>query len=580
MKRSLFIKILSGYVAVILFMFLYLLFLSSRVLRSSYIETLKKDLREFALPLLIPTEQLLRDGQYDELDALVKRIGYEADRRITVIDITGRVIADSIESPELMENHQNRPEVIRALSDGVGSSLRYSETLQEKMLYVAVPVMSGGERVGVLRVSIFLRSINKLLSELRKRFYLPSFFMLAFFSVVAFIVSQRFYLPVRQLNEAVKRAASGDMSMKVILRSRDELAQLAENYNRMTDRIKTYMDELSAKTDELNAIISSMHPGLIVLSRDGQILLHNESARTLIKDVDPGGKFYWQVLKEAVLLDLIQEVHEKRGALTREVHVDGRFLQINAGYLDSIDMILLNFNDVTDIRNLERIKRDFVVNVSHELRTPLTAIKGYAETIEQVGVEDRKYLEIIKRHTDRLIRIVEDLLTLSELEEQGFKLESEKVDLKQIVEHVIRMFDPKIKEKKLHIHLDVDEGLPVITGDSLKLEQVFINLIDNAVKYTEEGGISITLKKNAETIKAEIKDSGIGIAEKHLPRIFERFYTVDKSRSRRLGGTGLGLSIVKHIVNLHGGSVDIQSTPGMGTTVRVNLPMKNEKNVC
>ncbi len=573
MKRSLFIKILSGYVAIILFMFVYLLFLSSRILRSNYIEALKKDLREFAVPLLIPMEQLLIDGQYDELDEMIKGIGYEADRRITVIDITGRVLADSIESPELMENHKNRPEVIQALSDGVGSSLRYSETLREKMLYVAVPVTSGGERVAVLRVSIFLRSINKLVSNLKKGIYFLSFVMFAFFSLVAFIVSQRLYLPVRQLNEAVKRAASGDMSMKVILRSRDELGELAENYNRMTDRLKTYMEELSAKTDELNAIIALMHPGLIALNREGKILLHNESAKMLIKAFDLEGKFYWQVFKEAVLLDLIQQVQEKRGALDREVQINGHFLQVNASYLDSINMILLNFYDVTDIRNLERIKRDFVVNVSHELRTPLTAIKGYAETIEQVGGEDRKYLEIIKRHTDRLIRIVEDLLTLSELEEQGFKLESEKVDLKQIVEHVTRMFDPRIKEKNLGIKLIMDKDIPFIIGDFLKLEQVFINIIDNAIKYTDEGGIVITLSKTDGFVKADIKDTGIGIPKRHLTRIFERFYTVDKSRSRRLGGTGLGLSIVKHIVILHGGSVDVQSTPGLGTTVSVNLPI-------
>jgi two-component system phosphate regulon sensor histidine kinase PhoR len=247
-------------------------------------------------------------------------------------------------------------------------------------------------------------------------------------------------------------------------------------------------------------------------------------------------------------------------------------LEVNAVYINSLDKIVINLRDITDIRNLEKIKRDFVVNVSHELRTPLTAIKGYLETIRVKG-DDRHYLEIVKRHTDRLIRIVEDLLTLSELEEKGIRLENEDVDLKAIVENVVKMFEQKIKEKELGIKIIVEDDLPLVTGDSFKLEQVFINIIDNAIKYTDKGEVIITLRREDGYVRAEVKDTGIGIPEKHLSRIFERFYTVDKSHSRRLGGTGLGLSIVKHIVSLHGGRVDVSSKPGGGTVIGFEIPI-------
>lgn len=572
MRKILFFKIFSGYVVIILLVFLYFFFLSSKTTRDHYIETLKKDLLEFAVPLANLIEEPFKAGHYDDLDAMVKRIGSQTDRRITVIDVSGRVMADSWTNPALMENHRNRPEIIQAFSTGRGSSLRYSETIQEKMLYVAVPLVENDRNLAIIRVSVSLRSINELLQDLKRKFYLLSSIYFCIFSFVSFIVSRRLYRPIHQLNEALKRVTKGDMEMKVILKTRDELRELAENYNLMAESIKSYMHKLSTKTEELNAIISSMHPGLIVIDSNGVIALHNESAKMMLKKADLEGRFYWQVFREVDFLDLIQQAQKEKVSITREIKINGCFLKVNATYIDSLKSVVMNLQDITDIRNLEKIKRDFVVNVSHELRTPLTAIKGYLETINVKG-EDRNYLEIIKRHTDRLVRIVEDLLTLSELEEKGVRLENENVDLKAIVENVIKMFERKIKEKGLGIKSIIEEGLPLVTGDFFKLEQVFVNIIDNAIKYTDQGEVIITLRKVDGYVRAEIKDTGIGIPEKHLSRIFERFYTVDKSHSRKLGGTGLGLSIVKHIVSLHGGRVDVKSKPGEGTIIGVEIPV-------
>jgi len=252
--------------------------------------------------------------------------------------------------------------------------------------------------------------------------------------------------------------------------------------------------------------------------------------------------------------------------------LNGSYYQVSAAYVATLNEIVLVFHDITEIKNLENIKRDFVQNVSHELRTPLTAIKGYSESIEGVDAQTQEYIEVIKRHTERLINIVEDLLILSELQEREHALENEKVRLPEVLEHVLKIFKNRTEKKGITVKTEVDNNLPTIDGDSLKIEQVFINLIDNALKYTDQGEISILMKGVDQKVEIRFQDTGIGIAQKHLLRIFERFYTVDTSRSRRLGGTGLGLSIVKHIIQLHRGSIDVKSIPGSGSTFTVLLP--------
>jgi two-component system phosphate regulon sensor histidine kinase PhoR len=257
--------------------------------------------------------------------------------------------------------------------------------------------------------------------------------------------------------------------------------------------------------------------------------------------------------------------------------MNGSWFQVSAAFIASTEETVLILSDITELKNLERIKRDFVMNVSHELRTPLTVIKGYAETIEGIGEENERHLEVIKRHTDRLINIVQDLLTLSELEEREAPRTFERVRLDEIASQTLRLFEDAVRRKGLELSLRVEGEPPEVEGDPFRLEQLFINLIDNAVKYTEQGGITVTLRPgdtpsaDGEAVLA-VRDTGIGISEQHLPRIFERFYTVDRSHSRKLGGTGLGLAIVKHIVSLHRGSVEVKSTPGEGTTFTVRLP--------
>jgi two-component system phosphate regulon sensor histidine kinase PhoR len=271
----------------------------------------------------------------------------------------------------------------------------------------------------------------------------------------------------------------------------------------------------------------------------------------------------------------MKEARSKQNSIVDELELNNRIFLYSATFCSNNKDIVVTLHDITKIKNLEKTKKDFATNVSHELRTPLTAIKGFVETLQEANNDEENvhYLDIISRHTDRVIRIVNDLLLLSKLEGTPDNLELEKVNLNILMENILKIFEQSLEEKNLALKFNTDNNLPIIQADPFKLEQVFINLIDNAIKYTERGEIVITLSRNNETVIIEIQDTGICIPQEHLSRIFERFYVVDSSRSRKLGGTGLGLSIVKHIVNLHNGKIDVKNIPGSGTNFIVTLPV-------
>jgi two-component system phosphate regulon sensor histidine kinase PhoR len=270
---------------------------------------------------------------------------------------------------------------------------------------------------------------------------------------------------------------------------------------------------------------------------------------------------------------LIKRTQKELKDQAQEIVFNGKTYLCNTFYLEAREEVVVTFYDLTKIRNVEQIKKDFVDNISHELRTPLAAIKGFVETMEDgMEGENRNYLEIIKRNTERLINIVQDLLTLSELEEKEIVLEKEDVDVKVLIENILTIFKDAVEKKGIALELKADSELPKIKGDAFKLEQMFINLIDNAIKYTEAGKISLVLKKEEESLVVEIQDTGIGIPEDQQSRIFERFYVVDKSRSKTVGGTGLGLSIVKHIAQLHDAKLTVKSSPGDGTMFSICFP--------
>jgi two-component system phosphate regulon sensor histidine kinase PhoR len=525
--------------------------------------------------LKLITIPYIEEEKFLELDSFVKTFGETIDTRITIIDKNGKVLADSKEDPEIMDDHGFRPEIIRAMGGNVGRSVRFSRTVKERMLYVGLPINIQDQIVGVLRVSLFTKDINSLLFGLSIRVLVIIFVILVCALLAAYVFSRSVSTPLKILSDASHQIASGNFDTQVFFKNKDEFREVAESFNFMTDHIKRLFHESTSKKEQLNGILASIGEGLLALDKEGKIFLVNESFKKIIKTEVDEEKFFWGVIREPDFDRFIKSVQEQKKSLSTEMVLNGKIFLCRANYLSTREEILISFYDITHAKNVEKIKKDFVANVSHELRTPLTAIKGFVETMEEeVNKKSLNYLEIIKRHTERLINIINDLLLLSEIEEKGLKLETENVNIKDLIEQVLKIFSPKMKEKDLELEFVVKTETPVIHGDPFKLEQLFMNLIDNAVKHTEKGKIRIVMdKENERYLAVKLEDTGIGIPEEHIGRVFERFYVVDKSRSRMMGGTGLGLSIVKHIALLHEGNVLAESKVGEGTTFTVFLPL-------
>ena len=574
MKKRIFFKVFGGYIVLLFLLAVVFLLFSFSTIKRHYLDTLALELENIGRTLDVRIFDYLDRNLLPELEGFLKEHGKKIGARLTVIDPAGVVKADSERDPADMEGHRFRPEISEALAGRVGRSLRYSSTLKTRMLYVALPLERDGRIEGVLRLSLFVRDIDVLLKAIRRDIGRAVGIIIVLSIFGAFLFSWNLTQPMRRLIRASRQVAAGDFSAAVKVRSSDEWRDLATNFNDMTAKVKRLFDDLKKRKEELDNIMASMKDGLIVLDGTGMIVLANRSAKEIIGLEALEGRSFWEVIRLTEFVDLISRVKEEKKSRLAEVVFGEKNILCRAAFLPVQEGVVVTLNDITEIQNLARIKKEFVLNVSHELRTPLTAIKGYAETLEEeTDVRTRSYAETIIRHTDRLIRIVEDLISLATLEEKDLAYEPERVSLKEIAENVVKIFVPKAAEKNLRLQLETAPDLPPIDGDPFRIEQIFVNLIDNAVKYTEKGSVRVRLEKVEGGIVAEVVDSGIGIPEKDQSRVFERFYVVDKSRSRKTGGTGLGLSIVKHIVLLHGGRIDLKSSPGTGSTFRVFLPI-------
>jgi len=475
-----------------------------------------------------------------------------------------------------MENHLTRPEVQTALRGFMGKSLRFSTTVKQEMLYVAIPIQEKGQLLGIVRESLFLRDINSLLYQIKMRIIIIGFFVMIFALVGAFIFSKSLTRPILQLVKASEKVANGNFDVKIHLKNNDELRNLTESFNNMTTQISELFTELSRQKEELMAIVSSLQEGLIVLDPQGRIKLANDSFKRIVKQGKIEGRRFSEILNVQVFSDLIRKAWQENKNLVEEIDFNQRVYLVSMTPIPWKDEVILILHDITNRKRLEKLKREFVENVSHELKTPLTAIKGFVETLDQnISGENKHYLDIISKHTDRLIFLVHDLPLLSELEQREPHLTIETINLVDLVQNVVRIFEQKAEKKGLSLALFAEENLPDISADPYKLEEMLINLIDNAIKYTEKGGVKVSVMRHKQnTVEFRVQDTGIGMKTKYMDRIFERFYRIDKTRSRRMGGTGLGLSIVKHIVMIHNGEIRIESDRGRGTTFRILIPIE------
>ncbi len=573
MKRSFFSKIFIGYLLIIFALSSLVLVLSLNTIREFYRDTLTDHLKTLAYTLNSEVEHLLDTGRANQLDGFIKTLGNKIHTRVTVIAMDGKVLADSEENIQSMENHSHRPEVVEALQGKTGKSIRFSSTTDGDRLYVAVPIEKDGKIIGVIRTSLFLRDIDNLLTKLNYHVAGISLGIVFIALIGAFLISNSVVRPIKNLTWAARKVASGDFSVRVFLKTKDELRVLADSFNLMNEEMEKMFSELGQQKEELKSIIDSLQEGLLVLDKQGKVIRSNESFRKIIGNQAAEGKFYWEIMRNPRFPELMEKAGLEKKKFTEDLILADRVFMCSVTPLEGGEGVVSIFHDITEIKNVEKIKKDFVINVSHELRTPLAAIKGYTETLrdEADAGPSKKYVEIIERNTDRLINIVNDLLLLSSLEEKP-ALELEDIDLEDFLEDVIKIFDRRLKDKELSLVLHVNENLPTIKADLFKLEQMLINLLDNAVKYTDRGKITVSLDVQDKRVRIRVADTGIGIPKDDIPRIFERFYVVDKSRSRKYGGTGLGLSIVKHIVLLHHGAIDIESDLGKGTKVTVTIP--------
>ncbi|NKE69994.1 two-component system histidine kinase PnpS [Candidatus Manganitrophus noduliformans] len=423
-----------------------------------------------------------------------------------------------------------------------------------------------------------------LLQMTRMRYFLLIAIGIAFFGAIflSYLLSKRLVAPLIQMTEAAQKIARGDFRHRVRIRSGDEMEALAEALNRMAEDLQRKIQDLSDDRVKTLAILSGMVEGVLVLDDKGKIVLTNTSFEKMFGLAgEPWiGRYHYERLRHHPLNALIKEVIQTGRSLSQELRLETAYrphLQVQASVTEQPPRsVVLVFHDITEIKRLERMRKDFVANVSHELRTPLAAIKGYLETLADGGLENREeareFLAILQKNTDRMANIVRDLLQLSRIESGLDPIRPARIDLREAVDKNLLLLKPLAEKKGQTLAVSIEPGLS-LSADPEKLNQVFINLLDNAIKYTpEKGTIAVTASGTGEGVAIEIRDSGIGIPREDLGRIFERFYRVDRTRSRELGGTGLGLSIVKHIVEAHGGKITVESEIGKGSRFILFLP--------
>lgn len=568
--------VLASFIALVLiFSFSLLYFILSSV-KEFFIESQIRQLKELTTVLGLHVRTFFVDDsiQVKELNEYVALIDSTLKLRVTVILHDGKVVADSRAEASSMENHLRRPEITQALQYGEGTSTRFSTTVKYEQIYFAKAMKFEAGSVVFIRTSIGKESFANFFYKIQAN--VINIFVLLFLCsiLLSVIFSRRITKPIYSVIDASKKVSRGDFNVLLEEKGETEIGELAKNFNYMVSQMNNLFTEITQQRNFYEKVLESINHAIAILSGTGEFVFLNNNYRLLFGNASPGINYIDGITNPFVSKQIqIAVAYHKETNI--EVEVNGKIFYSCIKVLPENSEILHLLYDVTPIKQIESIKKDLVANVSHELRTPLTAIKGYIETLEEeLSADQLKYVDTIKKNTERIITIVNDLLNLMSLEDVSSKLFISEVNLKLLIEQIIPTFEQKLKAKGLKLESVIDDDSPIIKADSFRLEQVFINLIDNAIKYSDKGTIRIhILKDDEDTVKIIVEDEGIGIPIQHQERIFERFYTVDKSRSRKSGGTGLGLAIVKHIILLHDGNIRVESREGGGTKFVIHLPV-------
>ncbi len=560
---------------------------ASRSLRGFYYKEVADGLKARTKLAGGQISDVLSEQNFDDVDRLCKTLGQTAGMRLTVILPNGHVIGDSNEQPGRMENHADRPEFIQAMENGTGESIRFSDTLGKDMMYVAVALSEKNTVTAVVRGSLPVTAVDRAMSDIYTKIVWAAVLVVLLVAGITFLVSRKITLPIKQMKEAAKEFAAGRFDHRAPVPDSAELAELAVSLNETAARLKQTIETITSQRNRLEAVLASMAEGVIAVDSEGHVVSVNKAAAGLL-GIDAGsaaGRSIEEVVRNIDIQRFLQQILESSTpvetdiALSSESPIALHFRGTRLSEQQAEGGAVLVLSDMTRMRRLENIRRDFVANVSHELRTPITSIKGFVETLLDGAIDEpeqaKRFLEIIAGHTNRLMAIIEDLLNLSRLEEDGqTRMMLERVKVRPVLESAVELSQPKAEDKQIKIDLVCGNEIEAPINPTL-VEQAVFNLVDNAIKYSPaESAVQIIAGKAEGEVTISVRDFGCGIDKPHLERIFERFYVVDKARSRKLGGTGLGLSIVKHIAQLHGGSVTVESTPGRGSTFTIHLPVK------
>jgi two-component system phosphate regulon sensor histidine kinase PhoR len=551
-------------------------------------DTFRSLTAEARLMARVVEDALAAGTRMEDLDRVIDAAAGEVDSRVTIIAPDGRVLADSeVSGPDLaqVENHGGRPEVRGALAGEVSRAERESATVHRELLYAAVPIRGGGRVVGVARLSRGIYAIDAQARDLWWAAAVALLLALVATGLLSVLLSAPLGRSLHEMMDAARQYAAGHSTARLPVRRYDELGELASIINHSADQLEGRLAEIARERSRTDAILSAMDDGLLAVDHRGTVVLANPSLRQALDLRDPVGRHYLEVLRQREVGTLLEDVlqnGERRETEVEILHLR-RVFAIAAvpfpGEEGSPPGVVLTFNDTTERHRLERIRRDFVANASHELRTPLTSIRGFVEALEDGAVAEpetaRRFLAKISTHADRMTTLVEDLLELSRLESGAREPEWDEAQPAEVAGGVTSSLAGLATRKNIRLR-HVDRGAPAVRTDHERLRRILENLVDNAIKYTPEGGhVDVSTSAGpAGSARVEVADDGPGIAPEHLARLFERFYRVDKARSRELGGTGLGLSIVKHLAESMGATVSVESQPGKGSRFTVSLPGK------
>ncbi|WP_099222631.1 two-component system histidine kinase PnpS [Listeria costaricensis] len=564
--------------------------LSGELMKSTYLTMKENQLEDDAKILLRTTdiEHLDLDTQADQIQARLAPLTEDIDIRITVIDQDGKVVADTKEDPATMENHLNRPEVQDVLVKGesVGSAIRKSESVGYSMLYVAVPIKQDGQTDGVLRVSISLESVEKAVQQLWWSLFAIFGVALLIIAAISIIIARRITRPVKEIIDVSTDLANYKYDSRIHGKSSGELADLSISVNKLAESLETQMHEIRENSQRLSVIVQNLVSGVMLINNEKEVVMTNKTMYQLLGETDITGKPFYESLKSFALNQLVEKTLESKRMQQEEVTLYfPREMILDASVSPilneegEISGIILLLHDITQIRHLEQVRSEFVANVSHELKTPVTALKGFAETLLDGAMYDeallKQFLHIIKDESDRLHRLILDILALSRIEQKSLPTMKEEIEVGQVIEQSVKTVRALAAEKGIQVEVMGADHPVVIETDRDRLQQILINLLSNAIAYTpKQGRVQVIAEETDDQVCLTVQDNGIGIPAKDLDRIFERFYRVDKARSRHSGGTGLGLSIVKHLVESAGGSISVESVEEQGSSFHVYLPKK------